>query len=179
MSNVYIDETLVETARLTDFPELYAYIKERYSKPPQQLPQHILIGEQTILEQVKNNDDIINRSGDSNEEFVPSAPNAITKLDLSSQQERQSFLASSCSDPQLVVYGDRITLAASDITIGLFQGGYLFKNYPEEARPKAGDKVIVLYESSKKIKYDANNDGKIEIMDTWNVNGKGTFSTQS
>ncbi|KAA6384490.1 MAG: hypothetical protein EZS28_019982, partial [Streblomastix strix] len=71
-------------------------------------------------------------------------------------------------------------------------------------RPKAGDQVITLgpyiicnrqipsntalvlnmtyykqYESSKKINYDANNDGKIDIMDMWNVNEKGQFETQS
>ncbi|KAA6354006.1 MAG: hypothetical protein EZS28_050467, partial [Streblomastix strix] len=149
-------------------------------------------------------------------------PNAITKLDLSSQLERQSFLASSGSDPQLIVYGDRITLTASHTTTGIFLNGYLFKSYPAEARPKQGDQVIALvgtdasntynifcyidqggpfiissqwlpsntalvlnityyknYESSKKINYDANNDGKIDIMDTWNQNGKGQFEAQS
>lgn len=30
---VYIDEKLLETAGLTDFPELYAFIKERDPKP--------------------------------------------------------------------------------------------------------------------------------------------------
>ncbi|KAA6364557.1 MAG: hypothetical protein EZS28_039916, partial [Streblomastix strix] len=136
--------------------------------------------------------------------------------------ERSSFLASSGSDPQLIVYGDRVTLTASYETTGLFPNVYLFKSYPEEARPKAGDKVIALvetnttnknsifcyidqngpfiistsqipsktglfisvtyynkYESSKKINYDANNDGIINIMDTWHVNGKGSFETSS
>ncbi|KAA6394304.1 MAG: hypothetical protein EZS28_010170 [Streblomastix strix] len=45
---------------------------------------------------------------------------------------------------QLIGYGNRVALAASYATKGLFQGGYLFKNYPEEERPKVGDKVIVL-----------------------------------
>ncbi|KAA6361041.1 MAG: hypothetical protein EZS28_043432, partial [Streblomastix strix] len=35
------------------------------------------------------------------------------------------------------------------------------------------------YESSKKTNYDANNDRKIDIMDTQNVNGKGQFEAQS
>ncbi|KAA6368865.1 MAG: hypothetical protein EZS28_035607, partial [Streblomastix strix] len=35
------------------------------------------------------------------------------------------------------------------------------------------------YESSKKANYDTNNDGKVDIMDTWNVNGNGIFETQS
>ncbi|KAA6360259.1 MAG: hypothetical protein EZS28_044214, partial [Streblomastix strix] len=130
-----------DAAGLSDFPELYAYIRERYPKPIGEQPQPVPIGDQTLQQQVKNNDDIINNS---NEEFEPPVPNAITKLDLSSQLERQSFLASSGSDPQLIVYGDRITLTASYATTGVFPNGYLFKSYPAEARPKMGDQVIAL-----------------------------------
>ncbi|KAA6399258.1 MAG: hypothetical protein EZS28_005219 [Streblomastix strix] len=206
-------------AGLSYFPELYAYIKERYPKPLEQQPQSVPIRNQTLQQQVKNNDDIIYAS---NEKFEPPMPNAITKLDLSTQLERQSFLASSGSDQQLVVYGDGITLTASYATTGVFPNGYLFQSYPQEARPKQGDQVIALvgtdasntynifcyidqgvpfiissrwlpsntalvlnityyrnYESSKKINYDSNNDGKIDIMDTWNVNGNGQFEAQS
>ncbi|KAA6355170.1 MAG: hypothetical protein EZS28_049302, partial [Streblomastix strix] len=218
MSSVYLDEALLDAAGLSDFLELYAYIRERYQEP---IPpaQRIPIGEQTLQKQVKDNDDILNNT---NEEFIPPVSNAPTKLDLSSQLERSSFLASSGSDPQLIVYGDRVTLTVSYETTGLFPNGYLFKSYPEEARPKAGDKVIALvgtdttnknsifcyidqngpfiistsqipsktalvinvtyykkYEQSKIINYDANNDGRVDIMDTWHVNSKGTFETQS
>ncbi|KAA6394452.1 MAG: hypothetical protein EZS28_010019 [Streblomastix strix] len=117
MSNVYIDERLLDAAGLSDFSELYAYIKERYPKPLEQQPQPVPIGDQILQQQVKNNDDIIYAS---NEEFEPPVPNAITKLDLSSQLERNSFLASSGSDPQLIVYGDRIALTASYATTGVF-----------------------------------------------------------
>ncbi|KAA6364744.1 MAG: hypothetical protein EZS28_039729 [Streblomastix strix] len=141
MSNVYIDERLLDAAGLSDFPELYAYIKERYPKPIGELPQPVSIGYQTLQQQVKNNDDIIYAS---NEVFEPPVPNAITKLDLSSQLERNSFLASSGSDPTLIVYGNRITLIASYATTGVFPNGYLFKSYPQEARPKQGDQVIAL-----------------------------------
>ncbi|KAA6372230.1 MAG: hypothetical protein EZS28_032243, partial [Streblomastix strix] len=58
------------------------------------------------------------------EVFEPPVPNAITKLDLSSQLERNSFLASSGSDPQLIVYGDRITLTASYATTGVFPNAF-------------------------------------------------------
>ncbi|KAA6398718.1 MAG: hypothetical protein EZS28_005756 [Streblomastix strix] len=117
MSNVYIAERLLDAADLSDIPELYAYIKERYPKPIGELPQPVPIGDQTLQLQVKNNDDIIYAS---NEEFEPPVPNAITKLDLNSQLERQSFLVSSGLDPQLIVYGDRIILTASYATTVLF-----------------------------------------------------------
>ncbi|KAA6385691.1 MAG: hypothetical protein EZS28_018779 [Streblomastix strix] len=106
MSNVYIDGRLLDAAGLSDFPELYAYVKERYPKSIEQQMQPVPIGDQTLQQQVKNDDEIIYASGDSNEEFEPPVPNAIAKLDLSSQLERQSFLASSGSDRQLIVYGD-------------------------------------------------------------------------
>ncbi|KAA6400547.1 MAG: hypothetical protein EZS28_003926 [Streblomastix strix] len=218
MSSVYLDEALLDAAGLSDFPELYAYIRERYQDP---IPpaQRILIGEQTLQKQVKDNDDIL---FNTNEEFVPPVPNATQILDLSSQQERSSFLSSSGSDPQLIVYNDPATLTASYETTGLFPNGYLFKSYPEKARPKAGDKMIGLvgidttnknsifcyidqngpfiistsqilsntalvinvtyykiYEYSKIINYDANNDGRVDIMDTQHINSKGTFESQS
>ncbi|KAA6382148.1 MAG: hypothetical protein EZS28_022324, partial [Streblomastix strix] len=228
MLNVYIDERLLDTAGLSDFPELYANIKECYPKPIGELPQPVPVGDQTLQEQMKNNDDIIYDSSDGrNEEFEPPVPSAITKLDLSSQLWRQNFLASSGSDPQLIVFSERITLTASYATTVLFPGcgqlsGYLFKSYPPESRPKLGDQMIALvgtdasntynifcyidqigpyiissrqlpsnitlvlnityykqYESSKIINYDANNNKKIDIMDTWNANGKRLFEAQS
>ncbi|KAA6393571.1 MAG: hypothetical protein EZS28_010903 [Streblomastix strix] len=218
MCSIYLDEALLDAAGLSDFPELYAYIRERYQEPVPPA-QAIPIGEQTLQKQVKDNDDIL---FSTNEVFVPPVSNAPTKLDLSSQLERSSFLASSGSDPQLIVYGDRVTLTVSYETTGLFPNGYLFKSYPEEARPKVGDKVIALvgtnttnknsifcyidqngpfiistsqipsttglfinvtyykkYEQLKIVNYDANNDGIENIMDTWHVNGKETFETQS
>ncbi|KAA6371336.1 MAG: hypothetical protein EZS28_033136, partial [Streblomastix strix] len=169
------------------------YAMITHSNPIGEIPQPVPTGDQTLQQQVKNNDDIIYAS---NELFEPPVPNAIPKLDLSSQLERSSFLASSGSDPQLIVYGDRITLIASYATTGLFPNGYLFKSYPQEARPKAGDQVIALVGTDAsnthnifcyidqigqyfKINYDANNDGKIDIKDSWNVNGKGQLEAQS
>ncbi|KAA6389250.1 MAG: hypothetical protein EZS28_015223 [Streblomastix strix] len=141
MSKVYIDERLLDVAGLSDFPELYAYIKERYPKPISELPQPIPIGDQTLQYQVKNNDDIVYAS---NEVFEPPAPNAITKLDLSSQLERQNFFVSCDSDLQIIFYGDRISLTASYATTGVFPSGYLFKSFPQETGPKLDDQVIAL-----------------------------------
>ncbi|KAA6395894.1 MAG: hypothetical protein EZS28_008582 [Streblomastix strix] len=218
MYSVYLDEVLLEAAGLLEFPEYYAFILERYQEPVPPA-QRIPIGEQILQKQVQDNDDIL---FSTNEEFVPPVSNALIKLDLSSQQERSSFLASRGSDPQLIVYGDRVILTASYETTGLFPNGYLFKSQPEFARPKKGDKVIALVgtnttnknsifcyinqngpfiihtsqipsktglfinvtyykktESSKKINYDTNNDGIVNITDTWHVGSKGTFETSS
>ncbi|KAA6389723.1 MAG: hypothetical protein EZS28_014749 [Streblomastix strix] len=127
MSNAYIDERLLGTACLSDFPELHADFKEHYPKMIGDLPQLVPKGEQLLQQQVKNNDDIIYAS---NQVFEPLVPNAITKLDLISLLVRQVFLASSSSDPQLIVYGNRITLTASYETT--------------DVRPKADDQVIAL-----------------------------------
>ncbi|KAA6404007.1 MAG: hypothetical protein EZS28_000460 [Streblomastix strix] len=113
---------------------------ERYPKPIGEIPQLVPIGVQILQQQMKNNDDIVSNS---NEVFEPPVLNAITKLDLSSYFERKSFLASSGSVPQLIVYGDIITLTASYATISRFPNGNLFKSYTLEARLKAGDQLIV------------------------------------
>ncbi|KAA6324833.1 MAG: hypothetical protein EZS28_054141, partial [Streblomastix strix] len=124
IGSVYLDEALLEAAVLLEFPEYYAYIIE-IDQEPVPPAQRIPIGEQALQKQVKDNDDIL---FSTNEVFVPPVSNASQKLDLSSQLERSSFLASSGSDPQLIVYGDRVTLTVSYETTGLFPGGYLFKS---------------------------------------------------
>ncbi|KAA6364159.1 MAG: hypothetical protein EZS28_040313 [Streblomastix strix] len=71
-----------------DKGELYAYIKERQHKPIDEQHQPMLIRDQILQLQMKNNDDIFYGSGDGqNEAFVPPVPNAIMKLDLSLQLE--------------------------------------------------------------------------------------------
>ncbi|KAA6382366.1 MAG: hypothetical protein EZS28_022106 [Streblomastix strix] len=218
---IYIDKALLDAAGLTDFPELYAYIRERDSQPPVGEASPVPIGEQTLQDQVKQNAAIINNS---NEVFVLPVPNAPTKIDYGSYLQRQSFLAGLFgSNPSLIVYGDRVTLSVAYETTGLFPGGYLFQSYPQEAKPKLGDEIIAYvgtkvensvnifcyidqngpciiqnkqipsgtmilinstyykkYEQLKQITYDSNNDGKVDIMDTWNENGIiGKQETQS
>ncbi|KAA6357162.1 MAG: hypothetical protein EZS28_047310, partial [Streblomastix strix] len=140
MYSVYLDEALLAAAGQLEFPEYYAYILERDQEPVPPA-QRIPIGEQTLQQHVKVNDDIL---FGTNKVFVPPISDAPIKLDLSSLLERSSFLAQSGLDPQLIVYGDRATLTASYETTGLFPNGYLFKSYLELARPKEGDKVIAL-----------------------------------
>ncbi|KAA6389255.1 MAG: hypothetical protein EZS28_015219, partial [Streblomastix strix] len=145
---IYLDEALLDAAGLSDFPELYAYIHERYQEPVP-FAQAISIGKQTLQKQVKDNDDTLNNT---NEVFVPPVSNAPTKLDLSSQLERSSFLAIEGSDPQLIVYGDRVTLSMSYEITGLFLNGYLFKSYPEFVGLKGGgqDDCIKLHRFHQK-----------------------------
>ncbi|KAA6385143.1 MAG: hypothetical protein EZS28_019329 [Streblomastix strix] len=133
-------EDLISSA----FSKLYAYIKEHYHKPIGELPQPVPIGDQTLQQQVKNYDDIIYAS---NEAFEPPVPKTITKLDLSWKFERQSFLASNSLDPQLIAYGDRITLTASYATTTLFpNGGQLEVNLVD-----IYSKVIPLKQDQKQV----------------------------
>ncbi|KAA6399559.1 MAG: hypothetical protein EZS28_004913 [Streblomastix strix] len=182
MSNVYIDERLLDAAGLSDFPELYADIKERYPKPFEQQPQPVSIWDQTLQQQVKNNDDIIYAS---NEVFEPPVPNTITKLDLSSQLERQNFLAFKCSDPLLIVYGDRITLTALYATTGT----YILDNYINESASNEAsteepdsfiDEVIIKHEkqlgSSPQPQYAITNIfNKFVINDFFRSSAYNTF----
>ncbi|KAA6358565.1 MAG: hypothetical protein EZS28_045908, partial [Streblomastix strix] len=64
---LFIDKKLLETSRLTDFPELYAYFKELEPKSSEEQPQSVPIVEQTLQDQVKQNAVIIN---DEENEFV-------------------------------------------------------------------------------------------------------------
>ncbi|KAA6384862.1 MAG: hypothetical protein EZS28_019609 [Streblomastix strix] len=61
MSNVYIDEALLNAAGLSEFPELYAYIHEREPKPIiGGIANQIIVGPQYLQDQVKDNDDKLN-----------------------------------------------------------------------------------------------------------------------
>ncbi|KAA6379835.1 MAG: hypothetical protein EZS28_024638 [Streblomastix strix] len=58
MSNVYIDEELLDAAGLSEFPELYAYIHECEPKPiVDGLANQIIAGPQYPEDQMKDNDD--------------------------------------------------------------------------------------------------------------------------
>ncbi|KAA6395799.1 MAG: hypothetical protein EZS28_008671, partial [Streblomastix strix] len=65
---------------------------------------------------------------------------------------------------------------------------YIDQNSPQILSPSQlpSNTALVLnityykqYKSSKKINYEANNDGKIDFLDLWNINGKGQYETQS
>ncbi|KAA6398332.1 MAG: hypothetical protein EZS28_006140 [Streblomastix strix] len=140
---VYIDEKLLEAAGLTDFPDLYAYIKEREPKSSEEQPQPIPIGEQTLQEQVKKNAAIIN---DEENEFVPPpVENVQPKVDLQDGLE----IAEGCTwlvnqqMQQLSVSKKKITYNFSLKTTNYFHG-YIFENWPEQAKPRIEDKIIII-----------------------------------
>ncbi|KAA6403219.1 MAG: hypothetical protein EZS28_001252 [Streblomastix strix] len=61
MSNVYIDEALLDAAGLSEFPELYVYIHELEPKPiADEIANQIIVGPQCLQDQVKDNDDKLN-----------------------------------------------------------------------------------------------------------------------
>ncbi|KAA6401441.1 MAG: hypothetical protein EZS28_003039 [Streblomastix strix] len=61
MSNVYIDEALLDAAGLSEFPELYVYIHERDPKPiVDGITNQIIVGPQYLQDKVKDNDGKLN-----------------------------------------------------------------------------------------------------------------------
>ncbi|KAA6382403.1 MAG: hypothetical protein EZS28_022071 [Streblomastix strix] len=85
-------------------------------------------------------------------QYATTSRTSFTSITNTNRRIISAIAASSGSDPQLIVYGDRVTLTVLYETSGLFPNGYLFKSYPEEARPKAGDKVIALVGTDTTIK---------------------------
>ncbi|KAA6353360.1 MAG: hypothetical protein EZS28_051113, partial [Streblomastix strix] len=136
---VYIDEALLDAAGLMDFPELYAYIRERDSQPPVETAPPVPVGEQTLQEQVKINADILENT---NEVFVPPEPNLPVKIDYGQQIVNKPFIFNEMQ-PTLIVYGDRVTLNCF-VTIKQQFKGYIFNSYPQEAQPKDNIKIITV-----------------------------------
>ncbi|KAA6390557.1 MAG: hypothetical protein EZS28_013918 [Streblomastix strix] len=136
---LYIDEALLDTAGLMDFPELYAYIKERDPKPPVETASPVPVGEQTLQKQVKINADILENT---NEVFVPPEPNMPVKIDYGQQIVNKPFIFNEMQ-PTLIVYGDRVTLNCF-VTIKQQFKGYVFNSYPQEAQPKDNVKIITI-----------------------------------
>ncbi|KAA6378281.1 MAG: hypothetical protein EZS28_026191, partial [Streblomastix strix] len=136
---VYIDEALLDAAGLMDFPELYAYIKERDPKPPIETAPPVPVGEQTLQEQVKINADILENT---NEVFVPPEPNMPVKIDYGQQIVNKPFIFNEMQ-PTLIIYGDRVTLNCF-LTIKQQFKGYVFNSYPQEAQPKDNVKIITV-----------------------------------
>ncbi|KAA6372308.1 MAG: hypothetical protein EZS28_032167, partial [Streblomastix strix] len=61
LSNVYIDEALLDAAGLSEFPELYAYIHECQPKPIiDGMANQIIVEPQYLQDQVKDNNDKLN-----------------------------------------------------------------------------------------------------------------------
>ncbi|KAA6360099.1 MAG: hypothetical protein EZS28_044374, partial [Streblomastix strix] len=134
---VYIDEALLDAAGLMDFSELYAYIRERESRPPIETAPPVPVGEQILQEQVKINTDILENTNDV---FVSPVPNIPVKIDYGQQIVNKPFVYNEMQ-PILIVNGERFTLNCF-VTIKQQFKGYVFNSYPQEAKPKDNIKII-------------------------------------
>ncbi|KAA6372756.1 MAG: hypothetical protein EZS28_031717 [Streblomastix strix] len=130
---------LLDTAGLMDFPELYAYIRERDSQPPVETELPVPIGEQTLLEQVKIIADIFENTNDV---FIPSEPNMPIKIDYGQQIVNNPFVFNEMQFI-LIVYGERVTLNCF-VTIKQQFNGYIFNSYPQDAQPMDSVQIITV-----------------------------------
>ncbi|KAA6373671.1 MAG: hypothetical protein EZS28_030801 [Streblomastix strix] len=86
---VYTDETFLDATGLMDFPEIYAYIRERRSQPQIEAAPPVPIGEQALQEQVKINANIFENRNDI---FVTPETNMPFKIDYGQQIENKPFV---------------------------------------------------------------------------------------
>ncbi|KAA6388644.1 MAG: hypothetical protein EZS28_015827 [Streblomastix strix] len=116
MSNVYIDEALLDAAELLEFPELYVYIHEREPKLiVDGIANQIIIRTQYHQDQVKDNDDKLN---------VYQIPQPIVPIEI----------------PQFQIFKiPKRQLAKKLYNIGLYLSddfmGFVFTNFLEELQP--------------------------------------------
>ncbi|KAA6391481.1 MAG: hypothetical protein EZS28_012993, partial [Streblomastix strix] len=136
MSNVYIDEALLDATDLSEFPELYAYIHECESKPiVYGTANQIVVGPQYLQDQVKDNDDKLH---------VQPAPQTIVPIEIPQVEIFKIFksqLAANCqmynpADEYFYFYKLRNKVVYN---IGLYLNnefmGFIFTNFPEEFWP--------------------------------------------
>ncbi|KAA6356166.1 MAG: hypothetical protein EZS28_048306 [Streblomastix strix] len=136
MSNVYIDQALLDAAGLSEFPELYAYIHEREPKPiVDGTANQIIVGPQYLQDQVKDNDGKLN---------VQPIPQPIVPIEIPQVQIfkiPKSQLAPNVqmynpADEQFYFYKLRNKVVYN---IGLYLSndfmGFVFTNFLEELYP--------------------------------------------
>ncbi|KAA6371403.1 MAG: hypothetical protein EZS28_033069 [Streblomastix strix] len=144
MSNVNIDEALLDAAGLSEFPELYAYIHEREPKPIiDGIANQIIVGPQYLQDQMKYNDDKLN---------VQSIPQPIVPIEIPQVQIfkiPRSQLAANVqmyypADEYFYFYKLRNKVVYN---IGLYLSnhfmGFVFTNFLEELWP-LGKHALVL-----------------------------------
>ncbi|KAA6403790.1 MAG: hypothetical protein EZS28_000683 [Streblomastix strix] len=192
MSNVYIDEALLDAAGLSEFPELYAYIHEREPKPiVDGITNQIIVGPQYLQDQVKDNDDKLS--------VQPPPPTPITPIAVAAEvitvplyALTQPLLPYNIGDGGIKFYKLRNKVV---YYIGLYLRedfmGFVFTSFPEELWPfskhalvlgdDGGHKQNIMSYISEKGPYlgssigsraisDVNGDGKINIVDDLYIN---------
>ncbi|KAA6401507.1 MAG: hypothetical protein EZS28_002968 [Streblomastix strix] len=139
---VYIDKALLDAAGLTDFPELYAYIRERDSQPPVGEASPVPIGEQTLQKQVKDNDDALAGPID------PVQPPTIEAM----HYETFGFILltpglqlydSSQSTFRFAVQGNKVTFNLGLKTATTFKG-YIMGGFPYRLVPTKREKPSII-----------------------------------
>ncbi|KAA6388372.1 MAG: hypothetical protein EZS28_016101 [Streblomastix strix] len=136
MSNVYIDEALLDSAGLSEFPELYAYIHELEPKPIiDRIYNQIIVGPQYLQDQVKENDDKLSVQPPPPEPKTP-IPVAAEVITVPLYTLTQPLLPYNINDGCAIFNKLRNNVVYN---IGLYLRedliGFVFTSFPEELWP--------------------------------------------
>ncbi|KAA6374685.1 MAG: hypothetical protein EZS28_029788, partial [Streblomastix strix] len=190
MSNVYIDEALLDAAGLSEFPELYDYIHEREPKPiVDGIANQIIVGSQYFQDQVKDNDDKIN---------VQPIPQPIVPIEIPQLRNKvvyniglylsndfMGFVFTNFLE-ELWPFSKHALVLGDDVGHKQNVMGYISEKGPyldvsigsvDQVTSIKGNTHVAIagvyytdYEPLKRATNDVNGDGKINIVDDWHVN---------
>ncbi|KAA6371250.1 MAG: hypothetical protein EZS28_033223 [Streblomastix strix] len=198
MSNVCIDEALLNAACLSEFLELYTYIHKRESKPIiDGIDNQIIVESYYLQDYVKDNDDKLN--------VQPHHPTPITPITVAAEvitiplyRLTQPLLPQNINDGGIKFYKLRYKV---EYNIGLYLRedfmGFVFTDFPEELQPFSNQALVLGvsigsvdqvtsikgnahiaiagvyytdYEPLQRATSDVNGDGKIYIVDDQHIN---------
>ncbi|KAA6389568.1 MAG: hypothetical protein EZS28_014904 [Streblomastix strix] len=136
MSNVYIDEALLNSAGLSEFSELYVYIHEREPKPiVDGIANQIIVGPQYPQDQVKDNDNKLSVQPPPSTPITPIVV-AAEVITVSLYTLTQPLLPYNIGDGGIKFYKLRNKVVYN---IGLYLRedfmGFVFTSFPEELLP--------------------------------------------
>ncbi|KAA6399128.1 MAG: hypothetical protein EZS28_005341 [Streblomastix strix] len=136
MSNVYIDEVLLDAAGLSEFPELYACIHEREPKLiVDEITNHIIVGPQYLQDQVIDNFDKLRVKPPRPAPIMP-VPVAAKVITVPLFTPTQPLLPYNINDGETKFYKLRNKV---EYNIGQYlrkdMMGFVFTNFPKEFWP--------------------------------------------
>ncbi|KAA6396571.1 MAG: hypothetical protein EZS28_007904 [Streblomastix strix] len=196
MSNIYIDEALLDAASLSELSELYTYIHKREPKQiVDGIANQIIVGPQYLQDQVKDYDDKLSFYSPPPTPMT-SIPVAVEVIIVSLYTLTQPLLPYNINDGGIkffklrnkVVYHIRLYLREDFMR-------FVFTSFPEELQSfskhalmdhqlevdqitpiKRNTHIVIAgvyytdYEPLKRATSDVNDDGKINIVYDWHVN---------